>query len=402
MPIDKIQRWLDLLAFLTQRHYPVTRAQIMEGVPAYSVALDEGTQAESVRRTFERDKRELLEAGIPLETVDLGTENPDEQVGYLLRSRDFYLPYLRILRKGWEVEGAEAAPRRTLTLPQVEMELDDLAAAREAAALLRDLPDFPLAAEAASAYRKLTFDLAPAQAAPPAAPLVARDDPEEVSARTTLLARAMERGKAVTFRYAGAYRDATTDRRVHPYGLLFKFNHWYLVGHDLDRQALRIFRLSRMDGLAMNTVRPGSPDFTRPEDFSLEPWRNADPWSLPGDETEAVAVRVRFHFPQSLWADRNGLGELEAAEAGGAQVRRFQVTQVDAFLRWLLTQQGEAEPLDPPEVVEAFRGLARQVAELYVGAAAGGAGPGPEGVGPGPGGVGPGPGGPGPVPGGPP
>ncbi|MDT8341258.1 MAG: WYL domain-containing protein [Longimicrobiales bacterium] len=373
MPIDKIQRWLDLLAFLTQRRYPVTRGQIMEGVPAYAVALDGGARPESVRRTFERDKQELLELGIPLETVDLGTDDPDEQAGYRLRSRDFYLPYLRILAHGRALEGdtAPAGPR-VGGVPQVEMELDDLAAAREAALLVRDLPGFPLAEEAASAYRKLTFDLdrvaSAAESRPGAtatAPLVARDDPEEVSGRTALLARAMERRKEVRFRYHGAYRDAVTERRVHPFGLLFKFNHWYLVGRDVEREALRIFRLGRMGALEVNSARPGSPDFARPEDFSLEPWRRADPWSLPGDDATPVTVRVRFHFPRSLLAERNGSGELEAREPGGAQVRRFEVRQADTFLRWLLTQQGEAEPLDPPEVVEAFRGLARQVADLY-------------------------------------
>ena len=70
MPPTKTQRWLDLLAFLTSRHFGATRAQIMDGVPAYARSLAEGAKPESVRRTFERDKKELLALGLPLETVE--------------------------------------------------------------------------------------------------------------------------------------------------------------------------------------------------------------------------------------------------------------------------------------------------------------------------------------------
>lgn len=362
MAITKTQRWLDLLAFLTVRFQPVPRSRIMDAVEGYAAPLREGTSAESVRRTFERDKDELQTLGIPLEVVDLPAEEPDEQKGYRLRARDFYLPYLRILEEDRKSRG-EAAPLANLSLPRVEIPLEDLRAAAEGVALVRDLPDFPLVAEADSAFRKLTFDLGGEWSA--SGPVVARSDPREVSGHTEVISRAMEAAKIITFRYHGAYRGQETERTVEPYGLLFKFNRWYVVGRDVDRDAMRIFRLSRMTDLAMNSASPATPDFQRPDDFTLEPWREAEAWSLPEDEATPTEVTVRFYFPRSLWAERNDHGTLVDQEPGGVQLRRFTVHQADAFLRWLLTMLGEAEPVSPPEMETAFRTLAGSVAEIY-------------------------------------
>ena len=363
MAASKTQRWLDLLAYLTPRHYGVTRAQIMEQVPAYAVMVEGGTAPEALRRTFERDKAELIALGLPLETVQVPGEEGEDQALYRLRSRDFYLPYLRIVQGGGQASEVEARPG--LTLPRVEVDLDDLRRTAEAARAVRALPDAPFAPEADSAFRKLTFDLGPGWLDAEGAELVARGEDAPVLERTRLLHRAMAAGKTVRFDYTGAYRPGTEARTVHPYGLLFRFNRWYLVGHDVDRDGMRLFRLGRMDGLVMNTKTPGTPDFTRPGDFTLEPWRTAEPWSLPAADAEVTEVTARFDFPRSLLVERAGLGEKVGDEPGGVQLRRFRVLQTDAFLRWLLSLRGDGRIVDPPELDEAFRRLAGEVAALY-------------------------------------
>ncbi|HSH46426.1 MAG TPA: hypothetical protein VK966_11335, partial [Longimicrobiales bacterium] len=103
MNISKTQRWLDLIAFLVKRRFPVAVEDLMEGVPAYAEKwrTEDDTKRASVRRMFERDKDELRRAGIPLETVpytiDYGAE---EVLGYQLATKDFYLPYLRLVGEG--------------------------------------------------------------------------------------------------------------------------------------------------------------------------------------------------------------------------------------------------------------------------------------------------------------
>lgn len=53
--------------------------------------------------------------------------------------------------------------------------------------------------------------------------------------------------RPVSFGYTGRGRHHTETRRVVPLGLGVR-GHWYVVGHDLDRDAQRVFRLDRVSG----------------------------------------------------------------------------------------------------------------------------------------------------------
>ena len=52
----------------------------------------------------------------------------------------------------------------------------------------------------------------------------------------------------VTFDYRVPEDDAPTSRRLQPWGVVCWRGRWYVVGHDLDRDATRCFRLSRIVG----------------------------------------------------------------------------------------------------------------------------------------------------------
>lgn len=89
----KVERWTDLLAFLS-RHNAATRTEILEGVPGYLAGMGQavggdvasGTVAvESARRKFERDKDALRALGLSLETVPLAAvRGRQAQYGYRL------------------------------------------------------------------------------------------------------------------------------------------------------------------------------------------------------------------------------------------------------------------------------------------------------------------------------
>ena len=80
-----------------------------------------------MRRKFERDKSELRELGVVLETRKVAADHTDQEVeGYLLRPKDFYLPYLELR--------TVAAPRsEPYFLHSIRVEPDELAAAELAA-----------------------------------------------------------------------------------------------------------------------------------------------------------------------------------------------------------------------------------------------------------------------------
>jgi len=349
----KLQRWLDLIAFLVGRRYPVTVDDVFEGVPAYvpPTDTDDTTTLASSRKMFERDKKELREIGIPIETVESASEGGTVE-GYRLRDRDFYLPYLRLLEEGG---GAPAGGTGT-----VELSLREAEVARRALDEVADLPAFPLRQEARSTLRKLSFDLVLHGLDADPVLYAARPGEEEVRHRLRTLTAALTSGRRVRFRYHGIYRGKATDRDVAGYGLFFQRGHWYWIGHDALRDAVRVFRVDRMED-----VEETKRSYEVPGDFDLSAYRDREAWELGGGDEAPLSARVRFAFPRSLWAERNGRGTLVEHHPGGASVRLFEVHQVDPFLRWILSLEGDAEILDPSELRRAFHDLVAEVSSLY-------------------------------------
>lgn len=367
--ISKTQRWLDLIAFLVGRRFPVPVDEIMEGVPAYARRWTDGSETDraSVRRTFERDKDELRAFGIPIETIEYSINYGQERTeGYRIERKDFYLPYLRLVeeaRADPETQGGRS-PEPPAPSQEVSLDEEEARAALDAVRRVVGLPGFPLKREARSAFRKLSFDLDPERFQEAPVRYLEPPGTDELLDTVRELSDALQNRKRARFRYYGIHRDRTTDRSVLPYGLLFQHGHWYLVGRDEDRQDLRVFRVGRIQSLEVNTSRPGTPDFEVPGEFSLEAYRDRSAWEL-GEDERALQARVRFPFPRSLWAERNRLGELETQESDGAQIRRFSVIQSGPFLRWLLSLGGEAELLGPGELRDELSAMVGEIVRRH-------------------------------------
>lgn len=370
---SKLQRWLDVVAYLASRRTPATADELWAAVPAYAEGLEWGSKdPESVRRMFERDKDELRALGIPIETITFHiNQGAEESHAYRLARKDFHLPYLRLVR---EAEGEAPRPAdaaapaevrvRESRLSHFDVTEDEAGAALEGLGQVASLSAFPLADQARSAFRKLAFDLDPALLGPSA--LVVARDPEAESAAETvkLVSDALLARKKVTFRYRSMERDEEAERTVRPYGLLFQHGRWYLVAWAEDRDAVRMFRVGRMSAVAANLRRPDAPDYEVPPDFDLGAYAGRKAWELGGGQA-AVGALVHFRFPRSIWAERNGHGTLVSDDADGGQVREIQVRRADPFLRWVLSLEGDARVVAPPELAEAFRGMAAAVADRH-------------------------------------
>ncbi|MCU0621663.1 MAG: hypothetical protein MUC69_09185, partial [Gemmatimonadales bacterium] len=204
----KLQRWIDLLAALLGRHAPVPLERLRESVPGY-LAIE---RHESMRRTFERDKDELRAFGIPIVTK---RDAAGEVLGYQLRPGDFYLPYLSAV-----ATARPGSPRRVdrngyKALPLLAFEADELEAIVEAAARLRRLDLPALDEHAASALRKLAFDL-PLDATRPQAEAIVQEPAVPYAARASLADRlellddALRRQKRVVLSYETVATGAVT------------------------------------------------------------------------------------------------------------------------------------------------------------------------------------------------
>jgi len=361
----KLQRWLDLIAYLVGRRLPVAGDELLARIPAYATGWNsaERTQQESARRMFERDKDELRNLGIPIQTVHYSTAGAQSEAeGYRIDRRDFYLPYLKLVEQ-YSGTAPYSGPTKTA---QVEVSRKDARVALDALVRVADVPGFPLAAEARSAFRKLAFDLDPQEfASSKPALFVDRPGKAELLSRLRVLSDALLARKRIAFRYHGMYRGESTSREVATYGLLFKSGQWYLIGHDALRDDLRVFRVGRMEDVVANNKAPKQHDYEIPASFSLRAYADRKAWELGDADDTSIVARVRFHFPLSLWAERNNFGTLEARGTDGTAVRRFNVQQSNPFVRWILGMHGEAEILEPVELREELEELKRRVREAH-------------------------------------
>jgi len=218
-----------VLCLLSTRQY-LPAERIRSIVPGYADAPSD----EAFFRMFERDKAELRDLGIPLET---GRNSVFDTVdGY------------RIARHDYE-------------LPDIDLEPDE-AAAVALAVRLWDSPELTGAAH--GALLKLRAAGVDVDDSVPAAvePKVRTSEP----AFGPLLA-AVQSGHAVTFDYRRSSAPDAQRREVEPWGVVSWRGRWYLVGHDRGRQATRCFRLSRIVG-EVRTVGPAGA-VRRPPDVDL-------------------------------------------------------------------------------------------------------------------------------------
>jgi proteasome accessory factor B len=222
-----------VIALLSTRQY-VTAARIRATVPGYEADDGSDRADEAFKRMFERDKAELREMGVPLETGR--TSVFDTEDGYRIARADYELPEIRLT-------GEEAAA---------------------VGLALRLWESAQLAGAAHSALVKLKaagIDVDSSRAIP----LQPRLDAGE-PAFEPCYAAARDRRK-LEFDYQRPDEDVPTRRHVQPWGVVAWHGRWYLVGLDLDRQAPRQYRLSRVVGTPRATGPEGA--FEPPADLDL-------------------------------------------------------------------------------------------------------------------------------------
>jgi proteasome accessory factor B len=291
---SRVERVLNLLSLMLDTRVPRTREEFVREVAGYP------EQPDANRRAFERDKEILRGMGVPItmETIGDGGE-----FGYRVRPEDY-------------------------CLPDLDLTADETAALRVAVSAV-SLGD----QTGHGALMKLggVGD----QPAPPIASL-------PIAPALATLFEAFRHRAVVTF----AYRGET--RTLEPWGLTSKRGHWYVVGHDRDRDAVRAFRADRIDG----DVEIGSENaFAVPAEFRAEDHIEDRGW-LMGD-AEPVTVRLAIDADHldgaraALGADASVTDETTAT---GDRVVELTVTNRAALRSFVLGFLEHAEVLEPADV----------------------------------------------------
>lgn len=211
-------RLFSLVLALLATETGLLKSEILSTVRGYAERYDPSGANASLERQFERDKDEVRELGIPLETI----ESPD--------------------RPGDNQSLRYRIPKGRYDLPdEVTFTPDELALLGLAAEVWREAS---LSSDSQRALTKLrALGIEPREPVIGYAPrLRVRDAAFEP------LRQALDRRQAVSFRYFKPGEPAPRLRRVEPYAVVLHEGRWHLHGRDRDADGLRTYLLSRIVG----------------------------------------------------------------------------------------------------------------------------------------------------------
>jgi proteasome accessory factor B len=305
MAARRAERLVNLVICLLSTRQYLSAERIRDAVPGYEAADGNPSTDEAFKRMFERDKAELRELGIPLETGR--NSHFDSEDGYRITRRDYELPPI-------EFDPAEAA------------------AVGLAARLWQSAT---LGESARSALLKLRAAGTAVQATgtPGAVPHVDSSDPS-----LPALLDAARVSRPVHFDYVKSGSGTAERRTLEPWGVLSWRRRWYVAGFDRDRSEPRSFRLSRITGPVEAFGKPSS--FERPDKVDL---------------LELVAGRT---------PDNGRIARIRVTGSGAGRLRRLAQSEVDGELtigfvevdglaRMVASAGSSAQVLDPPDLVAA-------------------------------------------------
>lgn len=324
MAARRQQRLVNLVLCLLSTRQFISADRIRTTVEGYQVADSANNPDEAFKRSFERDKAELRELGIPLET---GRNSFfDTEDGYRIARQDF-------------------------ELPPIEFAADEAAAVGLAARLWSSAS---LAPEARSALLKLRAAGVDIEAQPEdvGTPL-AGSEPE-----LPVLLAAVSANLPVSFNYRKSGSDADEARTLEPWGVLSWRGRWYVVGHDRARGEARSFRLDRITGTIK--TRSDKARTARPAGIDLLAF-------VRGAHSDAArAARVQVTAGRAGQLHR--LASETTSASDGVEILTIPYRDGDQLAGVIAAAGVDAVALEPPELVSAVVALLARAAGLRSGA----------------------------------
>jgi predicted DNA-binding transcriptional regulator YafY len=168
------------------------------------------------------------------------------------------------------------------------------------------------------------------------------------------LSTATQQEKRVWMRYRSSQAEET-ERAVDPYGLIFHAGLWYTIGYCHLRQDLRMFRLDRV--LQAELLEE---TFTRPPGFDSLYHLRRSMASMPG--TWKVEVLLAMPWEEAERQVPPTLAMLEQVQGG--VVLRCYTQELDWMAHFLVSLRCPLVVREPPELHEALRALAAEIAQL--------------------------------------
>jgi proteasome accessory factor C len=333
---EKLIRQLSLISYLMAERRPVTANEIRRDVEGYSVMNED-----AFARRFYADRSELEALGIVL-SVEKPVDGQVEQETYSLPPENFHLP-------------------------PIEFTDEELAALRTALQLLDG--EFAYAEPLRLALQQISWGRPSPLNAPEqqtvALGITGSAGGHEVSQRLAKIETAIFRRKTIVFDYYTMERDELGPRRVDPYQLLYQGGQFYLVGRAHERDAIRVFRLSRMRG-KVGYATKAEHDFQRPPDFDPRVYANRIDWQF-GEPVGTGEVWLSNRIAWQIERHFGHHGEMRADGDQGDRVFTTSYANARQLIAWVLGLAEHARILGPPELAAELRDRLELLIERHTG-----------------------------------
>jgi predicted DNA-binding transcriptional regulator YafY len=324
---EKLIRQLSLISFLMAQGRPVSALEIKREVEGYSDMNDD-----AFARRFYADRAELESLGILL-----GVEKPGE---------------------GFFEAELYSLPPENFYLDAIKFSDEELAALSTALLLLTD-GGFAYAEPLRLALQQVAWGhpnpLVEGERAPVEMAMTASAGGRDLSQRLSKIETAISRRKTIEFTYYTMERGETEKRKVDPFHLVFRGGQFYLIGHSHERDAVRVFRLSRIQG-KVGYASKAEHDFSPPEDFDRRDYGSRADWQL-GETQGTAVIFIKERIAWLVERDFGMYGTLrDAKKSDGApgKGRIFETKYAShrELIAWVLRWRANAQVLAPDDLRE--------------------------------------------------
>jgi proteasome accessory factor C len=173
--------------------------------------------------------------------------------------------------------------------------------------------------------------------------------------RLAELSGAVERRRALRITYYTATRDETSERVVDPMRVLVMSGHAYLEAWCRRAEAVRMFRVDRIDAMTELDEPAAPPPQAHPTDLR-------DGVFQPAGDLPLITVRVGR---PARWITEYYPCERVSRGAGEEWLVSLRVTDLDWARRFVLGLGPDAVAIAPPELVTAVRDQATAALQAY-------------------------------------
>jgi predicted DNA-binding transcriptional regulator YafY len=340
---EKLIRQLSLISFLMAQGRPSSALEIKREVEGYNDMNDD-----AFARRFYADRAELESLGITLHV-----EKPGESM------------------QGYESE-LYSLPPENFYLDAIKFSDDELAALQTALHLLDG--EFAYAEPLRLALQQVSWGRPSPLTAPEQSSvevrMTAKADGAEVSQRLSKIETAISRRKRIEFTYYTIERDAESKRKVDPYHLVYRGGQFYLIGYSHERDAVRVFRLSRIKG-KVSYASKAEHDFNPPEDFERRDYASRSEWQL-GEIQGTAKIFLRDRIAWLVERDFGGYGEIRPATRadgphGKGVIFETEYASARQLVAWVLHWRQNATVIEPGELADEVGERLEQLRERHSG-----------------------------------